>query len=252
MDSFGEYLKRQRELKEITKELISKKTKVKLSFIDALEKDQFEKLPPFPYVRGFVHSYAECLGLDPKEVILRLEEYIKERHPELIISSSVQLRKRAGPKKLILSLCVVSIVAILSLSYWYIKRPSALPLSAEKPSLPKSVSSNMVQEQKPEELDVRIKAKETSWIQATIDQERTEEAILNPPNTLVLKARKQINLIIGNAGGVEIKVNNQPLKPLGPPWKPVRILIPDQLSELLLPSEPPAESHPDYSRTSPR
>ncbi len=40
-----------------------------LATIDALEKDNFEKLPESTYVRGYLRSYARLVGLDPEELI---------------------------------------------------------------------------------------------------------------------------------------------------------------------------------------
>jgi cytoskeletal protein RodZ len=81
-ESFGRYLKRERELREIPLEEISRRTKVKLAALVALEEDRFSDLPPVTFVRGFIRSYAECVGLDPRDAILRLDHFLHENFPE--------------------------------------------------------------------------------------------------------------------------------------------------------------------------
>jgi cytoskeleton protein RodZ len=42
--------------------------------LEWIEEEAFEKLPPLVYLKGFLKSYAQSLGLDPQKVI---EEYIR-------------------------------------------------------------------------------------------------------------------------------------------------------------------------------
>jgi len=44
-------------------------TKIRSKFIDALEKNQFEKLPPGTFVKGFIKNYAAYLGLSGEELL---------------------------------------------------------------------------------------------------------------------------------------------------------------------------------------
>jgi len=51
---------------------IEEGTKIRGKYIEALEAERFEVLPGDTYVKGFLRSYAEYLGLDGQ---LYLEEY---------------------------------------------------------------------------------------------------------------------------------------------------------------------------------
>jgi cytoskeletal protein RodZ len=42
--------------------------------LEWIEEEVFERLPPLVYLKGFLKSYAQSLGLDPPKVI---EEYIR-------------------------------------------------------------------------------------------------------------------------------------------------------------------------------
>jgi transcriptional regulator with XRE-family HTH domain len=65
----GECLKRKREEADISLRDISEKLKVKISYLENLEKGNYEELPPDVYVRGFVKSYAQLVGLDSEKMV---------------------------------------------------------------------------------------------------------------------------------------------------------------------------------------
>ena len=82
-ENFGEYLRRQREIRGFSLEEISEQTKISLRTLKALEAEDWEILPAEIYVRGFIRCYCETIGLDPNEALLRFEEvyapYKKQR-----------------------------------------------------------------------------------------------------------------------------------------------------------------------------
>lgn len=62
--NFGERLKRERELREVTLEEITSATRIGPRFLEALENEDWKKLPGGVFNRGFVRSVARYLGLD--------------------------------------------------------------------------------------------------------------------------------------------------------------------------------------------
>ena len=62
--NFGERLKRERELREVTLEEITQATRIGPRFLEALENEDWDKLPGGVFNRGFVRSIAHYLGLD--------------------------------------------------------------------------------------------------------------------------------------------------------------------------------------------
>jgi transcriptional regulator with XRE-family HTH domain len=65
MNSIGKILKNARIKKKLSLSSLSDKTKIKRDFLDAIEKEEWEKLPEFPVVLGFVKSICATLNLDP-------------------------------------------------------------------------------------------------------------------------------------------------------------------------------------------
>jgi cytoskeletal protein RodZ len=61
---FGEELRRERELREVTREQLADVTKVSVRQIEALETGRFDLLPARVFARGFVLAVARHLGLD--------------------------------------------------------------------------------------------------------------------------------------------------------------------------------------------
>lgn len=69
MSSFGETLRRERELRQISLREISEATKINLRYLDALERDDFRHLPGGVFNKGFVRAYAQFIGIDPESMV---------------------------------------------------------------------------------------------------------------------------------------------------------------------------------------
>ena len=69
MSSFGETLRRERELRQISLREISEATKINLRYLDALERDDFRHLPGGVFNKGFVRAYAQFIGIDPETMV---------------------------------------------------------------------------------------------------------------------------------------------------------------------------------------
>jgi len=95
MESLGKFLKKEREIRNISLEEISKFTKVKEHYLKAIEEDQYELLPATPYVKGFLNVYAKYLTLNPKDIVLQYENYLKS----LLPPEPIGLPQTAPPKK---------------------------------------------------------------------------------------------------------------------------------------------------------
>jgi flagellar biosynthesis protein FlhG len=65
----GRELKQVRERIGLELQTLSKETKISLKILEFLEEENFEKLPALVYLKGFLKSYAQCLGLDPQKVV---------------------------------------------------------------------------------------------------------------------------------------------------------------------------------------
>jgi cytoskeletal protein RodZ len=92
---FGKYLSQQRELRGLSREDISRATKIPPSLIVALEEGQVERLPARIFVVNYVRAYASVIGLAPDEAVLRYEEVDKATPAPSPAVLEQERRKRA-------------------------------------------------------------------------------------------------------------------------------------------------------------
>ena len=65
MASFGENLRRERELRGVDLHEMAEATKISIRFLQALEQDRVDVLPGGIFPRAFVRQYGKYLGLIP-------------------------------------------------------------------------------------------------------------------------------------------------------------------------------------------
>ncbi len=82
MASFGEELRQQRELREISLEEIAESTKVNRRFLEALERDDFDVLPGGLFTRGFIRAYATHVGLDADAMVTAYLYQVEQQETE--------------------------------------------------------------------------------------------------------------------------------------------------------------------------
>ncbi len=102
---FGEELRRERELREVTREQLADVTKVSVRQIEALEAGRFDLLPARVFARGFVLALARHLGLDAERTAAAFnhvhEEWSSEREKAAAVpdSSSSDRIRLSRPRK---------------------------------------------------------------------------------------------------------------------------------------------------------
>ncbi len=122
MDCPGEYLKRERELREVSLEDISSEIKVSVRLLKALEADDYQALPHTAFVKGFIKAYCKYLGVDGNEALLRYELYLQEvaefeepaKKPK-----SLDVAERSYPVRKFLTLTLVAIGIIIIAGVYY-------------------------------------------------------------------------------------------------------------------------------------
>jgi len=255
-ESFGRYLRREREMREISLEEISRETKIKLPTLTALEEDRFPDLPPTAFVRGFVRNYAECIGLEPRDAILRLDHFLQENFPEKVSPPPPARNKPAlGNRRLILLLGFF-LVCLFFFAYYYADRslsrtsplpaapaaaPAPVPPLAGETTEPAPAPATAETLSPPAGLRLHLEATNLCWLQYNLDRRPSQEAQLQVGDTLNLEAEQSIQLLVGNAGSLRIQFNGQWLPPLGPVGQPVRLSFPPPESP---PSPVPAPPQP--------
>ena len=78
METIGEILKNAREKKGLTIETLEKNTHIVSRYIEALENNEFDKLPGEIYIKGFIKNLSDKLSLDSKLLLERYNLQINE------------------------------------------------------------------------------------------------------------------------------------------------------------------------------
>ncbi|NOK18127.1 helix-turn-helix domain-containing protein [Corallococcus carmarthensis] len=92
---FGKYLSQQRELRGLSREDVSRETKIPPSLVAALEAGQVERLPERVFVLNYIRAYAQVIGLSPEEAALRYEEVDRAVPAPSPVQLEKERRKRA-------------------------------------------------------------------------------------------------------------------------------------------------------------
>jgi len=108
--TFGERLKRERELREVTVDEICSATRIAPKFLDALENEQWEKLPGGVFGRGFVRSIARYLGLSEENLLSEYDLARGEASPPAQKTTELRI---PSPPKWIPALVIVVVICIV-------------------------------------------------------------------------------------------------------------------------------------------
>ena len=76
------------------------------------------------------------------------------------------------------------------------------------------------------ELTLKAIVKERTWVRVTIDNEKTKEYIFGPESTPEWKAQKGFELLIGNAGGIDLEFEGKKMEDLGKQGQVIRLKFP--------------------------
>ncbi len=89
MRQLGEFLQKERESRGVTLQDISLETKIRLDYLEAIEKGEFDKLPGEFYARTYLRTYAKTIGLS--------EALVVEKYEEIVSKSEAQGEKESLP-----------------------------------------------------------------------------------------------------------------------------------------------------------
>ena len=109
--SFGEILKRERELREVTLNEVTVATRIPPRFLEAFEREEWEKLPGGVFNRGFVRAIARYLGLDEENLLSEYDLAYGEQNPA---TPAVAENRIPSPPKWIVAVAAVGILLAIA------------------------------------------------------------------------------------------------------------------------------------------
>ena len=233
--SLGSLIAKARKDAGLSLEDLAAKTNIRISVLSEIEKDNFSQCGGETYARGHVRNIASILKADQKEFI-RL--YDEEQGGEvrsmkdLLVENNV-MRQPEDSRKIswkvlvmisIVSLFVVGIAQVIISNTTSSEVESAKPSASASPSVSETQSESPAAEPSAQStfstgtgVEVVIDAaRAKSWLFVSDAAGRTLFSGQIPRGQVkTFSSDSQLNFKVGNAGGVDLKVNGKKVPSIG-------------------------------------
>jgi cytoskeletal protein RodZ len=117
LPAFGRWLVRERELRGLGRDEVTRATRLAPGVVEALESGEERRIPPRAYVVGYLRAYAQAVGLDADEVVLRFQEAAGPAR------APAAARRTAPPRPVALALALALGAAAAALGAWALLGP---------------------------------------------------------------------------------------------------------------------------------
>jgi cytoskeletal protein RodZ len=260
MGDFGGTLRSAREQKGTSLRQIANATKISMSALEALERNDFERLPGGIFSRSFVRAYAEAVGLDPDQTVA---DFLKEAGetfeppPAIAAEDTPLLPERADPALdfrqswrptrifgLGLWTAIVVFLGIPIGIYLTVRAmnraaPEAAPPAAVAPT-PQQPSGTAQPEAQPaapsatgpipdlepgQPMRLVLAPTADCWVSLTVDGQVKLSRLLAGGERETHEIREGAVLRVGDAGAIAFTINGRASKPVGPRGVPETIRI---------------------------
>lgn len=229
--SLGSLIAKARKDAGLSLEDLAAKTNIRISVLSEIEKNNFSHCGGETYARGHVRNIASILKADQKEFIRLYEEEQggeTRSMKDLLIENSVmrlpaEARKVSWKVLVIISVASLFVVGIAQVVISNINTndlagaapsASASPTAAESPSAEPSAQSTFSTGSGVEVIIEAARAK--SWLFVSDAAGRVLfSGQVSRGAVKTFSSDSQLNLKVGNAGGVDLKVNGKKVEALG-------------------------------------
>ena len=256
----GQILRQERLRQRLSVDDIVQRTRISPRSLEAIEAEEFDRLPGTLFVRNFVRLYANDLKLDAEALLARLPRVDIDAQP-LPSPPAHPGRSKWDPR---LTAAMASIFWLVTAAgagtgaWLYFTRyhhsnpavaaapaPSARPRTPEAapPATPKisAPASRIASMEASRPVQVILTATEAAWVQVSADGHTAFVGMLHPHDTRAIAADAQVSILTGNAGGLEISLNGKALDRIGPSGQ-VRTVRLTAEGPQFAPRNPPASS----------
>ena len=121
MTKAGEKLQTTRLEKGLTLKDVSKGTKIKVEFLEYIEKGDYDKLPSVSYAYGFVRNYASFLEIPEKEIMpLFKREFDEEKAYKVLPKGFEKTEEFSVTKVKVKQTIAILIIAFISLMVYIV------------------------------------------------------------------------------------------------------------------------------------
>ncbi|WP_407549548.1 helix-turn-helix domain-containing protein [Streptomyces sp. Pv4-95] len=239
--SVGRALQQARIDAQLTVEEVSTTTRVRIPIVHAIEQDDFSRCGGDVYARGHIRTLARAVSLDPEPLIGQFDaEHGGRPAPTPAAPLFEAERIRAEPRRPNWTAAMVAaIVAVVGFVGFTMfnggEKNSGGPIAADdttgarKPAPAPSTTRPTVKPDKPQPSDsaiaglpkdkvtIKVTARDgQSWVSAKdANGKLLQDGLLKQGESKTFTDKKRIDLVLGNAGAVQLYVNGKEVKQVG-------------------------------------
>jgi cytoskeletal protein RodZ len=249
-DSFGESLKREREMRGVTLDEISAATRISTRFLQAIEGEQWDQLPGGVFNRGFVRAVARYLGLDEENIVAEYTLAVGDRQTVPVWTGSPPA---VTPEQPWLAWIIAAILILVLLAGgWYgvrrfrerraAKRAAQqtaadiaptkyinqatdalgaasgiATVSAQSAPAPVSLAA--------QRFELNVEARKKTNVTVVVDNDVAFDGKMKSGENQTFSATDHFQVSADNAGAVRLELNGKALAPLGPSGKEGKVTL---------------------------
>jgi transcriptional regulator with XRE-family HTH domain len=226
MESIGKRLQETRERLGISLDEVENTIRIRVHHLEAIERGDFETLPSPVQARGFLHNYAEFLGLDADNILLDYADKLQKRGGRKEKTSYQEPRTQPsvvliwGASRIMTSLRnnpgIDDVEADFLIPTVTIS-PEVIPQSTPSPPISTLVETiaddptptQFIPNVPASQVSIRLNIEKRVWLLVIVDGEEQFRGRLTPGDSLDFVANEIIEVSTGNAAGVRVFYNGQ-------------------------------------------
>ena len=216
--NFGERLKHERELREVSPNEVVVATRISLRFLEALENEDWDKLPGGVFNRGFVRAIARFLGLDEEKLLAEYDLARGDQAPEFV---SPENRIPQPSRWLALGLAFGALVVIAALVaagiYGWRRYHGSRPTSALTIQSVSAAQSVTDPRQHSAPLDLSVSTSRSTHLRILSDGHVVLDSDIPIKQTRHFSAATAFEVTAADSGAVLLELNGQSMPPIGSP-----------------------------------
>ncbi len=256
--SFGAVLKNARLAKGMSVEDIMEYSRISRFVVQQIEAENLSKLPEPVFLKGFLRTFAQVVGLDPVDVIERYNraltrepsqaEPVKNASDIRRISyrtvKQPRERKKGGFFKGFLVLFIAASVGTGVFIYKDYRKKTAdapvdpvqtvqdsaavekVPSPVEAQSAEKPAASEKKEEKPVENPVLEVVCVNATSVKVSVDGGAPDEYAMKPKDRIELKAKSMFNILVEDKCGVTLSLNNSPVTLPGKCGQTVNLQLP--------------------------
>ena len=218
--TFGDRLKREREMRGVSLEEISTATRIGTRFLEALETEQWDRLPGGVFNRGFVRAVARFLGLDEEDMVAEYALATNDQREVAVwaLSPPAPPPGRNWRPSLLVAIGIVFVgVAWFGwnrfgyLLPWSAGPDPATPHSTAKAPLPEDPPAQPPSSANcgPLPLELKVDAGRTAQVTIVADGKKVFEGQMKPSKFEIYCAQEYFEVSANNSTALVIELNGQ-------------------------------------------